>query len=79
MAVVREIVGFDKDDKLVFSQQFSEEKFYELRPLFDYGDDELMYGGSYEVTDANRPRVAEILGIELNPDVDYFIEASTPD
>ncbi|MEQ4209330.1 hypothetical protein ABN028_30975 [Actinopolymorpha sp. B17G11] len=77
MAVVREIVGFGKDDKLVFSQEFPEEKFLELRPLFDYGDDELMYGGSYEVSKANRDRVAAVLGIELDPNIDYFLEAST--
>jgi hypothetical protein len=79
MAVVREIVGFGKDDKLVFSQEFPEEKFFDLRPLFDYGDDELMYAGSYEVSEANRDRVSAILGIELDPDIDYFLEASTTD
>ncbi|MBE1605406.1 hypothetical protein HEB94_002254 [Actinopolymorpha pittospori] len=76
MAVVREIVGFGEDDALVFSQEFPEEKMKELRPLFDHGDDEQMYAGSYEVTAGNRDRVAAILGIDLRPDVDYCIEAS---
>jgi hypothetical protein len=77
MDVTRTIVGFGTDDELVFTQGFSEEKFIELRPLFDYGDDELMYGGSYEVCAANRDKVAAILGIRLDPDIDYFIEASS--
>lgn len=76
MAVVREIVGFGKDDELVFSQEFPEEKMTQLRPLFDYGDDEQMYAGSYEVTASNRDRVAAILGIQLQPDIDYYIEAT---
>ena len=45
MAVVRELVGFGSDDELAFSQEFPEEKMSALRPLFDYGDDELMYAG----------------------------------
>ncbi|GAB3426941.1 DUF7683 domain-containing protein [Flindersiella endophytica] len=76
MAVVREIVGFDKDDELVFSQEFPEDKMTELRPLFDYGDDEQMYAGSYEVSAANRDRVAAILGIQFQPDIAYYIEAA---
>ncbi|MEQ7124171.1 hypothetical protein ABN034_06570 [Actinopolymorpha sp. B11F2] len=75
MAVTRMIVGFGADDELVFSQDYPEEKFLDLRPWFDYGDDELMYGGSYEITEANRSRVAAILGIELKPDVFYYLEA----
>ncbi len=56
MAVTRQIVGFGADDELLFTHDLPEEKFVDLRPLFDYGDDELMYGGSYEVTEANRDR-----------------------
>lgn len=76
MAVKREIVGFGENDELVFSQEFPEEKMAELRPLFDYGDDVDMYAGSYEVTDDIRDRVAAILGIELKPDLSYYVEAS---
>ncbi|WP_020579924.1 DUF7683 domain-containing protein [Actinopolymorpha alba] len=76
MSVVREIVGFDQEDALVFSQEFPEEKIDELRPLFQYGDDEQLYAGSYEVTDDSRDRVAAILGIELRPGLAYYIEAS---
>lgn len=77
MAVIREIVGFGNGEELVFCHEFSEEKVPELRPLFDYGDDDGLHAGSYELTDANRDRVAAILGIQLQPDVDYFIETST--
>lgn len=76
MAVVREIVGFGEDDALVFSQEFPEEKMEDLRPLFDHGDDEQMYAGSYEVTAGNRDRVAAILGVQLRPGIAYYIEAS---
>ncbi|MGW5362559.1 DUF7683 domain-containing protein [Actinopolymorpha pittospori] len=76
MAVVREIVGFGEDDALVFSQEFPEEKMKDLRPLFGHGDDEQMYAGSYEVSADHRGRVAAILGIDLRPDVDYYIEAT---
>ncbi|MFD2082882.1 hypothetical protein SAMN05421678_11827 [Actinopolymorpha cephalotaxi] len=75
MAVTRMIIGFGANDKLAFSQQFPEEKLPELRPLFDYGDDELMCGGSYEVTEVNGDRVAAILGIALKPDLEYYLEA----
>ena len=78
MAITRVILGFGQDDQLVFSQEFPEEKITELKPYFDYGDDELMYGGSYEVSDAHRERVASILGIELRPDVYYYLEAQEP-
>jgi hypothetical protein len=76
MAVIREIVGFGADGTLVFSQEFPEEEMEDLRPLFDYGDDEQMYAGSYEVSADHRDRVATILGIDLRPDVDYYIEAT---
>jgi hypothetical protein len=79
MAVKREIVGFGENDELVFSQEFPEEKMAELRPLFDYGDDVDMYAGSYEITDDIRDRVAAILGIELRPDIAYYVEATQVD
>ena len=79
MAVKREIVGFGENDELVFSQEFTEEKMAELRPLFDYGDDVDMYAGSYEVTDDIRDRVAAILGIELRPGIAYYVEATQVD
>jgi hypothetical protein len=74
MRVKREIAAYGEDDEFVFAQEFPEEKISELRPLVDYGDDYELYAGSYEITDDIRDRVAEILGIELKPDLYYFIE-----
>jgi hypothetical protein len=76
MWVKREIAAYGEDDRLVFAQEFPEDKIAELRPLFDYGDDVELYAGAYEVTDDIRDRVAAILGIELKPDLYYFIETS---
>ena len=76
MRVKREIAAYGEDDRLVFAQEFPEDKIAELRPLFDYGDDVELYAGAYEVTDDIRDRVAAILGIELKPDLYYFIETS---
>ena len=76
MALIREIVGFARDDTFVSIRAFLEEKISDLRPLIDYGDDYELYAGSYEVSDAYRDRVATILGVTLQPDIDYFIEAS---
>ncbi|REF36008.1 DUF7683 domain-containing protein [Thermasporomyces composti] len=76
MRVKREIAAYGEDDEFVFAQEFPEEKISELRPLFDYGDDDELYAGAYEVTDDIRDRVAAILGIELKPDLSYYVEAS---
>lgn len=77
----RQLMAFQKDsDEPVYSMNFPEEQIALLRPLFDTGDaeydPEMIY--VYPVHPEIRDRVAEILGHELAPHLDYFIETSSP-
>lgn len=77
VTIKRQLVGFDGDEAMVVEQQFAEEKIAELRPLFDFGDDTELVAGTYEVTDDIRDQVSEILGIELDPEISYYVESSS--
>jgi hypothetical protein len=77
----RQLTAFRQDDDtLVYSIPFPEEQIVALRELFDTGDAEYdpqrIY--DYPVRPGIRDRVAEILGHELDPHLDYFIETSSP-
>ena len=77
----RQLTAFRRDDDtLVYSLGFPEERIVLLQPLFDTGDAEydpdMIY--VYPVHPEIRERVAEILGHELAPHLDYFIETSGP-
>jgi hypothetical protein len=74
--VKRVLTAYGHDDYFVSDEEFPEEKVEILKTYFDlYEDDpEMLY--SYPVPENLRDRVGEILGIRLDPQLNYNLEVT---
>lgn len=77
MGIVRLLIAFGPDNFEIERQEFAEEKMAELKPLFTpYPGDPDLIGYTYFVEDDIRAEVGRILGVELNPEWTYQVEAA---